>query len=164
MKLHFEVEDQIHTFNITEEINSQDLKIIKIALSRFFESKPSFVIIDFSLAQLTATHHDLQTLILELKTIALSLQITFYVAQTDIESLYAKKNITEIALTRQLKILQNKVELREKIQRHAEELIKENESLKSNIQNHFERMNDIQPTALAKKLNPMLEKLWSDKK
>ncbi len=172
MKLLFAIENQIHTFTVQGAIERRDLQVLRLGVSRFLESKPSYVILDLSPATLSAPDQELQSIILELKTIALSRQISFYVAQSDIESIQAHRNVTEMALTKQVQILQNKVELREKLKAQAEQLLQENSELKSTIQTQFDRMKELKSkentlaepqNGIAGRLNPMMEKLWSEK-
>ena len=181
MKLLFSVQDQVHTFTVTEELVRTDLATLKAGISRFLESKPSFVVLDFSQATLMIPDTDLQLVIQELKTIALSRQIDFYVAYTDIESIRAHRAVVELALTKKVKILQNKVEIREKMQAEAEKLLSENQRLKLTVTEQMERLkilnektknrsesissetNFPETESLIQKLSPILEKLWSEK-
>jgi hypothetical protein len=144
---------------------------LKMGITRFLDSNPSFVVIDFSSATLMVPDSELQVVIQGLKTVALSKQIDFYVAHTDIESIRAQRNVLEMALTKKVKILQNKVEIREKLKNDAEKLLSENLDLKNTVAEQMERLqalkdkakNDPQTRSLIHKLSPMLEKLWSEK-
>jgi hypothetical protein len=171
MKLLFNVQDQVHTFTATEEIARTDLAVMKVGIARFLESKPSFVVLDLSPATLMVTDSEIHSVVEELKTIALSKQIDFYVAHTDIESIRAHRNVLEIALTQKVKTLQNKVEIREKMKLEAEKLLSENDDLKNAVATQMARLqalkekskNDPAAQSLIAKLSPMLEKLWSEK-
>jgi hypothetical protein len=163
MKLLFSIQKQIHTFQVEDEIFQPDLTVLKASLSRFFESSPTFVVLDLSQASLQLSDTELQMALLEIKTDAQSKNINLVIAQSDIESNLASQSVLEIALSKRAQILENKLELREKMKLDAVRMLEENEKMKLELTEKLSQkriLNQLTPG----KLSPFMEKLWSDKR
>ncbi len=156
MKLLFS-NGQIQTFQVQNDIFPQDLTLLKSSLVQFFESNPEYVVIDLSQSSLQVSDSELQSTLLEIKTHAQAKNINLVVAQSDIESSYAQHKVLEMALAKRAQVLENKLELREKMKRDASRMLEENNKLKQEI---AEKKRD--QAQISHKLNPVMEKLWSD--
>jgi hypothetical protein len=161
MKLLFQVEDQVHTFEVTEAINEQDLSVLQQSLFRFFESAPSYTILNLSQAKIAVAHADFERALSEISTFATGHGLNFMIARTADEAFQSKQTVMEMALHKQVEILQGKLELREKMRTEAEFLVSENLKLKSAMDEQIQRLKELQRTDSP--LNPLLEKLWSEK-
>jgi hypothetical protein len=161
MKLLFQVEDQVHVFDATEELNDQDLLILKESLFRFFESHPTYTILSLSQANITANHADLERALSEIHTFATARGLNFTLARTSEEAAQSKQIVLEMALQKQVSILQAKLELREKMRQEAEYLVSENLKLQSTMDEHIQKLKTLQNNESP--LSPLLEKLWSEK-
>jgi hypothetical protein len=162
MKLLFSIQNQIHTFQVQEEIFPQDLNLLKSSMIRFFESNPPFAVLDLSQSSLQVSDSELQSTLLEIKTHAQARNLHLSIAQSDIESDFAYQNVIESALLKRAKILETKLELREKLKADALRMIGENEKLKSELQEKLTEKKQ-QENSVPHKLSPFMEKLWSDK-
>lgn len=164
MKLLFSVKSPVQTFQVQEDIFPQDLQVLKAGISRFFESNPEYVVIDLSQASLQVSDTELQAALLEIKTLAQSKRICLSIAQSDIESDYAHQMVIEMALQKRAQILENKLELREQMKADALRMIEENEKLKQELLEKRQKAKQEQKSETApNKLNPFIEKLWSDR-
>ncbi len=158
----FQIEDGVHEFKITGDVGEQDLSVLKQSIFRFFESNPTFTVLDLSEACLQVSELKLQVLLSEFKSLASSKAIFLSIAQTDIEVVKAKQVVLEAALLRQVEVLKGKLELREKMRAEAEKLLGENESLKSAMNEQIERMKELNTDSSI--LSPLVDKLWSEKR
>jgi hypothetical protein len=163
MKLLFSIEDQVHHFRVIGEIESQDLIVLREGLFRFFESNPTYTVLDLSDAKVNVPNSDLQNILYEIKSLISSKNLNLIIAETAIQARQARQKVLELALTRQLEMLQAKLELREKIRGDAEFLIAENEKLKESVAGQVEKLKNLQPDAAPTILSPLFEKLWSEK-
>jgi len=151
MKLLFSVQPPVQTFQVQEDILAQDLVLLRESLNRFFDSNPSFVVVDLSQASLQVSDDELQTTLIQIKTLAQSKEISLIVAQSDIESRLAHQQVLEAALQKRARILESKLELRERMKHDALRLKEENEKLREQLPK-----DESIP-------NPFMEKLWSDR-
>jgi hypothetical protein len=161
MKLLFQIEDQVHQFKVTGEINDLDLQVLRRSLYLFLESNPTFTVLDLSDAILHVTDLEIQNLLTEIRTLASSKALHIAIAQTDIEVLHAKNSVLEAALQKQLEALQNKLELREKMRAQAESLLRENRELKERVEEQSRKLNDSR--AHSGLISPLVDRLWSEK-
>jgi hypothetical protein len=161
MKLLFQLDDQVHTFGVTETLNGQDLLILKDSLFRFFDSHPAFTIIDLSLANLSVPTAELDQILVEINNFAQARGLNLVIARTEVQAVSGKEKVLERALQKHLELLQAKVEIREKMRGQAALLVAENAELKESMNLQFEKLkalrNDQNP------LSPLLEKLWNEK-
>ena|GEM_PF-3292780 len=151
MKLLFSVQPPVQTFQVQEDILAQDLILLRESLNQFFNSNPSFVVVDLSQASLQVSDDELQSTLIQIKTLAQSKEISLVIAQSDIESRLAHQQVLEAALLKRARILESKLELREKMKSDALRLKEENEKLREQLPK-----DDSIP-------NPLMEKLWSDR-
>ena len=161
MKLLFQLEDQVHVFEITEDLGTQDLKILKDSLFRFFESHPVFTILNISPAQLIASHAEIETTLSEIQNFASARGLHLVIARTADEAVKSKQLVLERALQKQVEVLQAKLELREKMRVQAEQLVAENGRLKDTMDEQVKKLKTLQD--VGGPLSPLLEKLWSEK-
>lgn len=161
MKLLFTMEDQIHHFRVIGAIETQDLIVLRESLFRFFESNPTYTVLDLSDSKAVVPDSDLQNILQEIKSLISSKNLNLVIAQTAIQARAAKQQVLELALTRQLEILQAKLDLREKIRKDAEFLIAENEKLKETMSDQVQKLKNLKNADTL--LSPLLEKLWSEK-
>jgi hypothetical protein len=161
MKLLFQLEDQVHTFNVTERLNVEDAVLLKESLFRFFESHPPYTILDLSHAVITAPLAEFEVQLNEVIHFAAANGLNLIVARTAEESASSKQSVLELALQKQLEVLQAKLELREKIRAQAEVLVAENADLKVSMNEQLLKLKILQRSEGP--LNPLLEKLWGEK-
>jgi hypothetical protein len=161
MKLLFQLEDQVHVFEINEDLGTQDLKILKDSLFRFFESSPVFTILNISPAKITAPHAEVESALSEIQTFASARGLHLVIARTADEAVRSKQAVLERALQKQVEVLQAKLELREKMREQAELLVAENGRLKNTMNEQVKKLKTLQDTSGP--LSPLLEKLWSEK-
>lgn len=155
------MEDQIHHFRVIGAIETQDLIVLRESLFRFFESNPTYTVLDLSDSKAVVPDSDLQNILQEIKSLISSKNLNLVIAQTAIQARAAKQQVLELALTRQLEILQAKLDLREKIRKDAEFLIAENEKLKETMSDQVQKLKNLKNADTL--LSPLLEKLWSEK-
>ena len=161
MNLLFKLDDQVHLFSVEGSLNSQDCTVLKSSLFRFFETKPSYTVLDLSRAQVEISETELQKTLGELGTFAHSRNLNLSFALTSTESIRAKQAVLEIALRKQIEILNGKLELREKMRKEAEILLSENQKLKGSVDDHVQRLKSLK-AATPSKLSPFIDKLWSE--
>ena len=162
MKLLFNLDDQVHTFKVEEQLDQRDCAVLKDSLFRFFETRPSYTILDLSEARVEISEKDLQLLLSEVHTFATSRDLNLTLALTLPEAARAKQSVMETALQKQVEILQAKLELREKMSVEAEKLLAENANLKTSVTDHIEQLKELKIGSNSL-LSPILEKLWSEK-
>ena len=162
MKLLFSLEDQVHLFTVIGEIENSDLSVLRDGLFRFFESNPTYTILDLSAADCKTPDSALQVILLEIKSLVSSKNINLVIAETKQQAIQAKQSVLEIALTRQVEALRAKLDLREKIRQDAEALLAENLKLKETVLDQVQKLQNLKPDAPTL-LSPLLEKLWSEK-
>ena len=161
MKLLFQLEDQVHAFDVAEDLNTQDLVILKESLFRFFESHPPYTILNLSRATLRAPHAEIENALAEIQTFASARGLHLVIARTAEEATRSTQTVLERALSKQVEMLQAKLELREKMRAQAELLVEENSRLKNSMAEHVEKLKSLQGDN--GRLSPLLEKLWSEK-
>jgi anti-anti-sigma regulatory factor len=152
MKLLFSMKNHIQVFGVEGEIQHHDAEVLRSALFTFLESQPPFVILDLSQATLMVPDSEIQKILTEVRTLAQSRNIQLSIAQTDLESLRAPKQVLESALEQRAKILEAKLELRQSIQDQTAKLKTENETLRSQLK----RPSPLSPFSV-------FEKLWNSK-
>ncbi len=157
MKMLFSMDEQVHHFKVTGEVAPNDLTLLKKSLFGFFDSNPSFVVLDLSEIMLQIPDFELQGVLTELITLGKSKQINLAVAQTDIEARLARKTLLEGALSQQLEVLQTKIELREKIRKDIEDLKRQNQSIKESLE---EKARVAASAEKSRLFTPLLERLW----
>jgi hypothetical protein len=162
MKLLFQLEDQVHAFDVTETLEAQDLVILKESLFRFFESHPSFTILNLSQAVIVAPFADVERALAEIHTFATARGLNFVISRTAEEAVTSKQMVLERALHKQVEMLQAKLELREKMRVQAEILVAENNRLKDSVSSQVEKLKILQSDE-GNRLSPLLEKLWNEK-
>ncbi len=162
MKLLFSLEDQVHTFKIQESLEARDAVVLKDSLFRFFETRPSYTILDLSHAQINIPDKDFQQLLSEIHTFATARDLNLTLALNTAEASRAKQAVLETALQKQVEILQAKLELREKMRAEAESLLAENANLKTSVSTHIEQLKTLK-SGTHPLLSPLIEKLWSEK-
>ena len=158
----FSLEDQVHTFKIEESFDTQDGAVLKNSLFRFFETNPSYTILDLSAAQINVSENELQSLLSEIHIFASSRNLNLTLALNSSEAARAKHSVLEAALQKQVEILQAKLELREKMRTEAEKLLTENLHLKTSVKDHIEQLKSLK-SGSPSLLSPLVEKLWSEK-
>ena len=161
MKLLFQVEDQVHTFDATDELNEHDLRVLKESLFRFFESQPAYTILNLSQASITIPVAELERTLSEINTFATARGLNFMITRTLEEAQKSTQMVLEMALQKQVEILQGKLELREKMRTEAEFLVSENLKLKNAVEEQIQKLKELQKNEGP--LSPLLEKLWSEK-
>lgn len=161
MKLIFQLDDQVHTFGVTETLNGQDLVILRDSLFRFFDSHPAYTILDLSHANISVPPRELEQILVEINNFAQARGLNLIIARTELDAASGKKKVLELALQKHLELLQAKVEIREKMRNQALRLVAENAELKESMNLQLKKLkalkNDQNP------LSPLLEKLWNEK-
>jgi hypothetical protein len=161
MKLLFQLEDQVHAFDVTETLDTQDLVLLKESLFRFFDSHPSYTILNLSHAKPLATHAEIERALSEIHTFATARGLHLVISRTQEEAVSSKQIVLELALHKQVELLQAKLELREKMRAQAELLVAENSMLKDSMNEQVEKLKNLQTDG--NRLSPLLEKLWNEK-
>jgi hypothetical protein len=162
MKLLFKIEDQVHFFQAVGEIALQDLVVLKKSLFHFFESNPTYTVLDFSSSHLSAPKEKFKKLLIEIKSLSESKNLYLIVAEDLPQSRNAKNTVLGLAINHKIEALQAKLELREKIKADAEKLLNENLSLKKALQDQNEKLKEVKIQS-RELLSPLFEKLWSEK-
>ncbi len=155
------LENQVNFFRISDRIEAMDLAVIRDGLFRFFKSNPTFTVLDLSGATIDVESKDLERVLTEIQVCAQAQNLHFLLARNALESINASQTVMELALEKQVEILQAKLELRESMRKQAEKLIEENAQLKASVTSELEKMRALSPES--SRLSPILEKLWSEK-
>jgi hypothetical protein len=159
MKIIFLMDDQVHHFKISGEMNSEDLQLLKQSLVRFLESTPEFVILDLSEIILHVPEIDLQAVLTEIRTLASAKGMHLQVAMSDFEVGIAKNSVLRNSLERKIKLLEGKIELREEMKRNLDEIRNLNRALKSELEDKTASLS----LSRRNPFNPLFERLWSEK-
>jgi hypothetical protein len=158
MKILFSMDEQVHQFKITGEVNPSDIVLLKQSLFQFFETQPAYVVLDLSEIHLQVPDFELQNTITEITTLAKSKKMNLAIAQTDIEARRVHQRLMESALVEQIELLKSKIELREEILKNIEELRAQNQSIRRSL----EEKNKVTDEKSGF-LSPLIERLWSDR-
>lgn len=163
MDLIFKIDGQVHYFGINGTLSSEDVLVLRTGLLRFFESNPKFTVLDFSRAENLADRAALTKVLSELNALTQSKNIYFLTAFTAEEALHAKSNVVQLELHEKIDILSRTLELREKMKADESRLREENRELRENLSGLKKAEPTIEIGKTASALNPLLEKLWSEK-
>ena len=161
MKLNFTLENQVNVFRVNGRLESTDLAVIRDSLFRFFESNPSYTVLDLSETIIDPTLNGLNTVLIEIQSCAQAQNLHFILARTQEEANLANQSVLELALQQQVAILQAKLELRQNMREQAEKLMEENAKLQASVASEMLRLKSLAPEST--RLSPILEKLWSEK-
>lgn len=134
MKLLFSTRNRVQTFSVQNELHRSDLEVLRNTLFTFLETKPPFLIIDLSAAQPMVPEIELQSLMQETRTLAMAQGTELQIAFSDFESMQAPQQIIQNALEDRIKILENKIELREQIKTQLSDLKKENLKIRAKLE------------------------------
>ncbi|MBS1960297.1 MAG: hypothetical protein JST80_12540 [Bdellovibrionales bacterium] len=148
------MKNSIHTFSVQGEITSQDAKVLRTSLFTFLETNPLFLVVDLSQATLMIPDAEIHSILSEVRTLASAKNLSLAVAQSDFESLSAPKLVVEAALEKHVRILESKLELREKVKEQIKQLTEENKELKEKVKRS---PHSISPFVF-------FEKIWSSLK
>ena len=161
MNLIFNYENPVHHFKATGQMTAQDLKVIRAALYRLFESNPSYVVLNLSgVINLDQTPKILYTqVITELTSLALSKKIFFRVNKNEEEQTDSIHAILEEALHEKQALMNSKKQVKEELKNTARALFEENESLKKQLN----VLKDRPTQDSGNSLGTLLDKLWSTK-
>lgn len=159
MNLAYSFENPVNHFKAIGDVTLQDLRVIRAALFRFFESSPKFVVLDFSTAkklnEIQST--ELNQVLSEIKSFANASKVNFDVVYSIEESFEVSTNILEKALEEMASVLQSKNSVKEELKFKVKALLKENEALKEKL----EAIPTMEDTG---SLTSLLDRFWSASK
>jgi hypothetical protein len=159
MKLLFAVKDQVHVFTVRDQISNEDLLLVRQSLALYFESMPAYVVLDLSQARLDVAETELHAALSELKSIAQASNLSFVVAQTDIESLHAQSLVVAAALQKKVDVLERRLKLQSEVKDSITNLKSQNETLKNDL-----KANAKPADKSSHVFSPLVERLWSESK